>query len=164
MWLEFINLVRAFDRTGWPHSSFCATGTKLLTGSETTTMLSADSSGFNAGITDRTALSLLAYLSQTTHHDTEASRGKPSMLPCTTAIFTSDEPNGFAVWCQLSSPRRPCIRFLFISSQVVILRYAALRCRHCVPRYPSPSFTPNLTVTHLASGNSSFHFTYWFLL
>ncbi|CAA6697795.1 Unannotated [Lentimonas sp. CC19] len=90
-------------------------------------MLSADSSGFNAGITDHTALSLLADLSQTTH-DTEASRGKPSMLPCATAVFTSvDEPIGFAVWSQLPSPRRPSIRFLFISSQV----------SHSLPSHPA---------------------------
>ena len=90
----------------------------LMAGGSTTTMLSADSSIFNAHITARAALSFVADLSQTTH-DSEASRGKHSMLPCTTAAFTSmDEPIGFAVWCQLTSPCRPFMRFLSIGSQV----------------------------------------------
>jgi hypothetical protein len=73
MWLEFIDLVRAFDRVGWPHSSFCATtGTKATHGSrdddyalpvslyELRQGTAADSSMDTTGITARGAKHCLA--------------------------------------------------------------------------------------------------------
>ena len=49
----------------------------------------------------------------------EISPGKGTMLPCTTAAFTSTgKPDDFAVLCQLIVPYRPSMRFLFIGSQV----------------------------------------------
>jgi len=61
-------------------------------------------------------------------HVDEASPGKNTMLPCTTAAFTSVcEPNDFAVLCQLITTRRPFMRFLFISSQI----------SHSLPSHPT---------------------------
>ena len=49
----------------------------------------------------------------------EISPGNCTMLPCTTAAFTSTgKPDDFAVLCQLVVPCRPSMRFLFISLQV----------------------------------------------
>jgi hypothetical protein len=44
---------------------------------------------------------------------------KSMLLPGTTAAFTSvAEPQGFAVLCQLASPRRPSMRFLSVGPPV----------------------------------------------
>ena len=44
---------------------------------------------------------------------------KSALLPGTTAAFTSvAEPTGFAVLCQLTTPRRPSMRLLFVGPPV----------------------------------------------
>lgn len=91
-----------------------------------TTMASADFSSARAG---------------------EISPGKGTMLPCTTAAFTSTgKPDDFAVLCQLVVPCRPSMRFLFIGSQVS-------------PRLPSHGWSP---FRSLASGSSFFTFMFWY--
>jgi hypothetical protein len=60
----------------------------------------------------------------------QISPGKSVMLPCATTAFTSTgKPDDFAVLCQLVVPRRPCMRFLSIGSQVS-------------PSLPSPGRSP----------------------
>jgi len=78
-----------------PATLLCSSALRLVS---PTTMTSADFSPTRAG---------------------EISPGKGTMLPCTTAAFTSTgKPDDFAVLCQLVVPYRPSMRFLFISSQV----------------------------------------------
>ena len=75
----------------------------LMAGGSTTTMLSADSSIFNAHITARAALSFVADLSQTTH-DSEASRGKHSMLSLAQPPHLPPWMNQSASLCGASLP------------------------------------------------------------
>jgi len=62
------------------------------------------------------------------------------MLPRTTAAFTSaGEPHGFAALSQLTSLRRPSMRFLFIRLQVVLLAsvVTSLLGTHSLPSHPT---------------------------
>ena len=76
----------------------------------------------------------------------QISPGKSTVLPCTTAAFTSTgKPDDFAVLCQLVVPYRPSMRFLSIGSQVS-------------PSLPSPSRSPFPSWLQMVVS----HFHVWF--
>ena len=93
---------------------------RLLTArGSATTMPSADSSGIHGTHLSTSAAPAFSVDLNPPARNSEASPGKNVKLPRTTAAFTcARESRGFAVLCQLTTTRRPCMQFLFIGSRV----------------------------------------------
>ena len=93
-----------------------------------TTMPSADSSGIHGAHLSTSAAPAFRVDLNPPARNSEASPGKNVKLPHTTVAFTcARESRGFAVLCQLTTTRRPCMRFLFIGSRV----------SHSLPSHPA---------------------------